>query len=139
MGAKVYAALGGDVASWAYWSSGYPVHALAQPVLADITSAMDFGIVLGAMLAAALAGKFAPAKQVPGKLLLVSVIGGLLLGYGARLAFGCNIDGMFAGIASGSLHGWLWMFAGFVGTWAGVWIRIWIGLDKPYRARTGRG
>jgi len=91
------------------------------------------------MLAAALAGKFAPAKQVPGKLLLVSVIGGLLLGYGARLAFGCNIDGMFAGIASGSLHGWLWMFAGFVGTWAGVWIRIWIGLDKPYRARTGRG
>lgn len=138
-GAKIYAALGGDVASWAYWSSGYPARALARPVLADTTSVMDFGIVLGAMLAAALAGKFAPAKQIPIRLLIASVVGGLLLGYGARLAFGCNIGGMFAGIASGSLHGWLWMFAGFAGTWAGVWIRIWSGLDKPYRSSTGRG
>lgn len=138
-GAKTYAALGGDVASWAYWSSGYPAQALARPVLADTTSIMDFGIVLGAMLAAALAGKFAPAKQIPFRLLLASVVGGLLLGYGARLAFGCNIGGMFAGIASGSLHGWLWMFAGFVGTWVGVWIRIWGGLDKPYRGSAGRG
>ena len=131
-GAKIYAALGGDPGQWAYWSSGYPALALQRPVLADVTSVMDFGIILGAMLAAALAGKFAPAKQIDTRLIAASVIGGLLLGYGARLAFGCNIGGMFAGIASGSLHGWLWMLSGFIGTWAGVRIRVWVGLDKPY-------
>ena len=131
-GAKIYSALGGDVSTWAYWSAGYPAQALQRPVLADVTSVMDFGIILGAMLAAALAGKFAPAKRIDGRLIAASVVGGLLLGYGARLAFGCNIGGMFSGIASGSLHGWLWMVAGFAGTWVGVRIRIWTGLDKPY-------
>jgi len=131
-GAKIFTALGGDVSTWPYWSGGYPALALQRPVLADVTSVMDFGIVLGAMLAAALAGKFAPAKRIDGKLIAASVVGGLLLGYGARLAFGCNIGGMFAGIASGSLHGWLWMLAGFIGTWVGVRIRVWTGLDKPY-------
>lgn len=131
-GAKIFTALGGDVSTWTYWSAGYPARALQRPVLADVTSVMDFGIILGAMLAAALAGKFAPAKRIDWRLVAASVVGGLLLGYGARLAFGCNIGGMFAGIASGSLHGWLWMLAGFAGTWVGVRIRIWTGLDKPY-------
>ena len=37
------------------------------------------------------------------------------MGYGARLAFGCNIGALFSGIASGSLHGWLWMAAALAG------------------------
>ncbi len=130
-GAKIFTALGGDVSHWAYWSSGYPARALNSSVLADVTSVMDFGIILGAVLAAGLAGSFAPAKQIRFKLVLTSVIGGLLLGYGARLAFGCNIGGMFGGIASGSLHGWLWLVAGFSGAIAGVYLRVWFGLDRP--------
>ena len=42
------------------------------------------------------------------------------MGYGARLAFGCNIGALFSGIASGSLHGWLWMAAALAGTALGV-------------------
>ncbi len=129
-GAKMATALGLDVSSWSYWSGGYPAKALHNSVLADATSVMDFGIILGALLAAALAGSFAPAKRIDGRLLLASVVGGLLLGYGARLAFGCNIGGMFAGIASGSLHGWLWLVAGFLGAMAGSRIRLLTGLDK---------
>ncbi|MGV8390964.1 YeeE/YedE thiosulfate transporter family protein, partial [Pseudomonas aeruginosa] len=49
-----------------------------------------------------------------------AVIGGLLLGYGARLAYGCNIGAYFSGIASGSLHGWLWLGAAFAGNSVGV-------------------
>ena len=43
----------------------------------------------------------------------------LLLGYGARLAYGCNIGAYFSGIASGSLHGWLWLVAAFAGNSVG--------------------
>ena len=54
---------------------------------------------------------------------MAAAIGGLLLGYGARLAFGCNIGAYFGGIASGSLHGWLWLVAAFAGNMLGVRLR----------------
>ena len=131
-GSKIWAALGGDPASWAYWSAAYPAKALASSVLADTTSVMNIGIVLGALLAAALAGKYAPAGKISRMRLLSAVLGGLLLGYGARLAFGCNIGALLGGIASGSLHGWLWLVAAFVGGIVGVRLRIYMKLDKAY-------
>jgi len=135
-GAKIWSALGGDISALSYWGGGYPARALASSVLADVTSVMNFGIILGATLAAGLAGSFAPAKKMPAKMLINAVIGGLLLGYGARLAFGCNIGALFSGIATGSLHGWLWLVAGFTGTIAGVHIRILTGMDRPLRRQT---
>jgi uncharacterized membrane protein YedE/YeeE len=130
-GAKIWNALGGDVASWSFWSSGYQAQALQQSVLADTTSLMDFGVILGAVLAAALAGRFAPDAKWKRFDVLTAVAGGLLMGYGARLAFGCNIGGMLAGIVSGSLHGWLWLLAGFAGAVVGVRLRILLKLDPP--------
>lgn len=132
-GTKIWNALGGDISSWQYWSGGYPARALNNSVLRDTTSIMNFGVIIGAMLAAALAGKFAPAKKIEGKLILISVIGGLLLGYGARLAFGCNIGALLGGISTGSLHGWLWLVAAFTGSILGIYIKIWMGIDKPIR------
>ena len=135
-GAKIWAAIGGDPGSWVYWSSGYPRESLNSSVLADTTSVMDFGIILGALLAAALAGKYAPAIRLPGRRLFSAVIGGLMLGYGARLSFGCNIGALVGGISSGSVHGWLWLVAGFCGGIVGVYIRIWLKLDKPMGVQT---
>lgn len=127
-GAKAYAAIGGDVASWPYWATPAQSAALNANVLRDITSVMDIGIVLGAMLAALLAGRFAPVWSISGKSLAAAVFGGLLLGYGARIAYGCNIGAYFSGIASGSLHGWLWLFAAFAGNIAGTRLRPLFGL-----------
>ena len=111
-GAKLFAALGIDVASWAYWTTPAQATALRSSVLMDVTSVMDFGIILGALMAAILAGKFAPVWKVSNRSLAAAVIGGILLGYGARIAYGCNIGAYFSGIASGSLHGWLWLVGG---------------------------
>ena len=122
-GAKWFAALGIDVASWSYWTAPAQANALKSSVLMDVTSVMDFGIILGALLAAILAGRFAPAWKVSGRSLAAAVIGGLLLGYGARIAYGCNIGAYFSGIASGSLHGWLWLVAAFLGNIAGTSLR----------------
>ncbi len=57
---------------------------------------------------------------VPMRSLAAAVIGGLAMGYGARLAFGCNIGALFSGIASTSLHGWLWTVYALAGTRIGV-------------------
>lgn len=134
-GTKFWQAMGGDITGWAYWNNPVAAQALNQSVLFDKTSIMDFGIILGAVLAAALAGKFAPEDRYKMKRIVSAVLGGLLLGYGARLAFGCNIGAMLGGIASGSLHGWLWLVSAFAGGVFGVYVRIWMGLDRPMGRR----
>ncbi|WP_162873842.1 YeeE/YedE thiosulfate transporter family protein, partial [Pseudomonas viridiflava] len=80
-GAKVASRLGVDVGSWVFWQSAANAKALAAPVLEDVTSVMDIGIMLGALLAAGLAGRFAPNLDIPTRSIVAAVIGGLLLGY----------------------------------------------------------
>ncbi|MCC6984671.1 MAG: YeeE/YedE family protein [Bauldia sp.] len=133
-GAKIASALGVPVAEWEFWTWPGQGEALRGSVLADVTSVMDFGIILGAALAAGLAGKFAPKAALPIGSALAAALGGVLMGYGARLSFGCNIGALFSGIASGSLHGWLWFGAAFVGSYVGIYARPFFGLDGLKRS-----
>ena len=128
-GAKAASVIGIDTASWAYWSTKANAAALAAPISQDVTSVMDIGIVLGAMLAAALAGRYAPVWRLPLRSVMAAVVGGLMLGYGARLAYGCNIGAYFSGILSGSLHGWLWLVMAFIGNIVGTRLRPLFGLE----------
>lgn len=124
--AKAAALLGWDPATSAFWAGRA---ALDRPLLADDTSVTNFGILLGAFAAAAAAGRFRPGFGVPARALAAAAVGGLLMGYGARLAYGCNIGALFSGIASGSLHGWLWLLAAVPGSLLGVRLRPLFGLD----------
>ena len=126
--AKIAAALGWDPATSPFWTAPFPRGALGASVFDDVTSVMNFGIIIGALTAAGLAGRFRPAAGVPLLSLAAALTGGLLMGYGARLAFGCNIGAFFSGVASTSLHGWLWIVCALVGTWAGVHLRPLFGL-----------
>jgi len=131
-GSKLLQSLGVDVAAWSYWG-GDKAAALQGPLLADATTLMNFGIVLGALVAAGVAGTFALHRRIPGRTAAAAVIGGLLMGYGARLAYGCNIGAYFGGIASFSLHGWLWGVLALGGTWVGLKLRPRFGLAVPRR------
>lgn len=128
-GAKIADTVGIPVATWEFWTWPAQAEALQSSVLADTVSVMNFGLILGAALAAALAGKFAPKAVVPLASFAAAALGGLLMGYGARLSFGCNIGALFSGIASGSVHGWLWFAAAFAGSTLGVFARPLFGLD----------
>jgi uncharacterized membrane protein YedE/YeeE len=129
-GAKLAAAGGLDVSTWQFWTWPFPKRALAGSVFENSTSLMNFGIIAGAFLAAALAGSFAPRIRVPWRSIIAAALGGLLMGYGARLAFGCNVGAYFSGIASGSLHGWLWFASALAGTYFGGLSRPLFGLSK---------
>lgn len=118
---------------WAFWVKN-PAP-LQQSIAQDITSVMDIGLVLGAMGAAAAAGKFAPIWKLPARSLAAAIVGGLLLGIGSRMAFGCNIGAYFSGILSGSLHAWLWVPAAFAGNAVGVGLRPLFGLANEKTPR----
>jgi uncharacterized membrane protein YedE/YeeE len=129
-GSKLAVAMGANVAAWPYWQVPANAAALQASILTDVTSVMDLGIVLGALAAAAMAGRFAPVWRVPSKSILAAVLGGLMLGYGARIAYGCNIGAYFSGIASSSVHGWVWFVAAFVGNALGTRLRPLFGLSS---------
>ncbi|KQV68300.1 YeeE/YedE family protein [Rhizobium sp. Root1220] len=135
-GAKGAQLIGIDPTAWAYWQTPANAKALADSVFADITSVMDFGIIAGAMLASSLAGRFAPSWDIPLRSVLAAIIGGLLLGYGARIAYGCNIGAYFSGISSGSLHGYLWAAAAFAGNIIGVRLRPYFFFERKILLRT---
>jgi uncharacterized protein len=129
-GAKAATALGFDLSHAAFWQWPGPKHALAESVLSDTSSLTNFGMLFGAMAAAAATKPFAAGAWPPIKSLMAAGIGGLLMGWGARLGFGCNIGAFVGGVASGSLHGWIWFLAALPGCLIGIRLRPLFGLSR---------
>ncbi|SDQ95142.1 YeeE/YedE family protein [Virgibacillus salinus] len=128
-GSKVAQFLGIDVASWGYWQ-GANAAVLESSIFMDSTTVLNLGVILGAFLASAAGGLFKFTK-INSKNVAAAVIGGLMLGYGARLAFGCNIGAYFGGIASFSLHGYIWGILALAGTFVALYLRPLFGLSVP--------
>lgn len=116
---------GVELSEWAYWQDQAKLKALKSPLYQDTTTVMDISLMFGALLAAAFAGRYAKPIQWkrPLRMTIGALIGGLMMGYGTRLAFGCNIGAYFSGIASFSVHGWIWFVFAFLGSIIGVKLR----------------
>ena len=122
-GAKSARTFGWEPGTDGFWSADFQRDALDASVFADVTSVMDFGIVVGALAAASLGGGFRPRFGPSPGALIAAALGGIAMGYGARIAFGCNVGAFFSGVASTSLHGWLWIAAALPGSWVGLKLR----------------
>ncbi len=129
-GGKIAGALGLDLAGHAFWQWPGPKRALADSVLSDTSSLTDLGMIFGAMAAAAAMRPFARTQWPPLGSLPAAALGGLLMGWGARVGFGCNIGAFVGGVASGSLHGWVWFAAALAGCAVGIRLRPWFGLSR---------
>jgi uncharacterized protein len=119
-------AMGVSLQGFPYWAD----YDFQRSLLSDVTTTTNVAIILGAMVSAGLAGKFSPAWRLSWRGALTAILGGLMMGYGGRMAFGCNIGAFFSGVVSGSLHGWLWLVCGFTGSILGTRVRKWLG-DGP--------
>jgi uncharacterized membrane protein YedE/YeeE len=128
-GAKGMAALGWDPSTSAFWSQGWTSGALERPVLSSSVSVSNIGILIGALAAGSLAGKVGPTWRIGWRPLAAAIVGGLMMGYGARLAYGCNIGAFFSGVASTSLHGWVWIAMALLGSVVGIRLRPLFHLD----------
>ncbi len=87
-------------------------------------SILNLGALAGALAAALLSREFAVRVAPPGELLKGGV-GGLLMGMGAVLAFGCNLGGFFSATSALSLSGLAMMLGLGVGTYAGLRYVLW--------------
>ena len=92
---------------WYYFAGDGAQATLNAGFLNNPDSWRNIGIIFGALLVVLLASQFKIKKIKSWKQVIAAVLGGLLMGYGARIGYGCNIGALFSGIASLSLSGWV--------------------------------
>src|SRR5690606_23148350 len=121
-GAKIASALGWSPVGDPFWGVAPHATRLAEPLLADTTSVTNIGLIYGAIAASRWNGT--PNIRLPSnRRLIAACIAGLLMGYASRMAFGCNVGAYLGGIASASVHGWVWFALAFAGSILGVRLR----------------
>lgn len=80
----------------------------------------NIGVLVGAMVAFLLAGRSNFNFNFRFKDGVYFIIGGFLMGFGARLANGCNIGAMFSSVINFSISGWVFTIALALGAIAGL-------------------
>lgn len=118
-GAWLFEAVGGSVDKWYYFSSEGAQAVLERGFLKDPGTMRNVGIIVGALFAAFAASGFKIKKIKSWKQVVAAILGGLLMGYGARIGFGCNIGALYSGIASLSVSGWVYGIFLFLGAIVG--------------------
>ncbi len=119
-GAKIFQVAGLNPVTWPYFiKSSELKKAIMIPILSNSGSICNIGIILGATLATLLASEFKIKKIKGKKQLFGAVLGGFLMGAGARLASGCNIAAFFSALSALSLTGWFYGLSAFAGAFIG--------------------
>ena len=87
-------------------------------------SLLNLGVLFGGLTAALLSREFAIRVPPRGEL-VKGVGGGLLMGVGAMLAFGCNVGGFFSAMSALSLSGFGMMLGLGLGAFLGLRYLLW--------------
>jgi uncharacterized membrane protein YedE/YeeE len=87
-------------------------------------SLLNLGVLFGGLAAALLSGEFAVRVPPRGEA-IKGAAGGLLMGAGAILAFGCNIGGFFSAVSALSLAGFGMMVGLGLGAFLGLRYLLW--------------
>ena len=104
-----------------------PAHVAATPYLAKLKPFLDWefalvvGLLLGAMLAARLAGAKPPGRTSTGRI-AEAIGGGFLLLFGARLAGGCTSGHGISGGLQLALSGWVFFMSIFASGMAAAFL-----------------
>ena len=125
LGAWILELIGIEPSSWYYFNiNSGDILLNGESFINNSYIVMNCAIILGALLGALWASEFKIRKIKNKKQLFFALAGGVLMGYGSRLSFGCNIGSYFSAIPSFSLHGWVFAMFMFVGAWIGSNILI---------------
>jgi len=120
-GAWAWQLVGGDPHSWAYYKEvqkGF--NAPGLHFFNDTGTLINLGLIAGALTATLLASQFKIKRLKSNRQIAAAIIGGLLMGFGARLSFGCNIGSLLSAVPAMSLHGWVYFVSMFAGGFLGA-------------------
>lgn len=115
-GGQLLQLFGVHAEEWGYFKI---IHLEGSP-LTRIDGMMILGM-FGGCFAAALWANNVKLRMPRSRIrIMQAIIGGIIAGFGARLAMGCNLTAFFTGIPQFSLHAWFFAIATAIGSWFGA-------------------
>ena len=118
-GAWVLEKLGFNPATWYYFSAYGNKLSPTETFLNNSFTVINIAVIAGVLLITLWNSEFKWKKIKSVKQFAFALGGGIIMGYGTRLSFGCNIGAFFSAIPSFSLHGWVYGIFMFAGAWIG--------------------
>lgn len=115
-GGHVMQWFGAHPEEWGY----FKVIGLQGTPLDRVDGMMIIGMLGGCLSAALWANNLKLRRPTHRFRIIQAIIGGIIAGFGARLAMGCNLAAFFTGIPQFSLHAWYFALATALGSYAGT-------------------
>jgi uncharacterized membrane protein YedE/YeeE len=113
--------------TWPY----YKLIGLDGSPLDRIDGVMVLGMFAGALAAALWANNVKLRVPRRKRRVVQALVGGIIAGFGARLAMGCNLAAFFTGIPQFSVHAWFFSLATAVGSYFGTRVALLPALRSP--------
>lgn len=128
LGGHILQWFGIDVADWAYFN----LISIEGTPISRTDGWIVIGMLVGALMMILISNSFKIRIPKQKRRLVQGFIGGIIAGFGARLALGCNLAAFFTGVPQFSFHAWIFMLMTAIGTYFGVKVvntKWWLG--KP--------
>ena len=115
-GGHILQFIGVDVSDWAYFQL---VH-LEGTTWSRPDGWIVWGMFIGALIMVLYSNSFKIRLPQQKRRYVQGLVGGIIAGFGARLALGCNLAAFFTGVPQFSIHSWIFIVATGIGTFFGA-------------------
>lgn len=116
LGGDILKLFGVDISGWEYYDM---VH-LKGTTWSRPDGWIVWGMFIGALMMVLLSNNFKIRLPQQKRRYVQGLVGGIIAGFGARLALGCNLAAFFTGVPQFSFHSWIFIVATGVGTFFGA-------------------
>lgn len=116
LGGDVLQLLGVDASAWQY----YQMVKLDGATWSRPDGWIVWGMFVGALIMVLLSNSFKIRLPQQKRRYVQGFVGGVIAGFGARLALGCNLAAFFTGVPQFSFHSWIFIVATGIGTFLGA-------------------
>lgn len=116
LGGHILQFLGVDISDWAYFDL---VH-MNGTTWTRTDGWIVWGMFIGAIITILLSSNFKIRIPKQKRRYVQGFVGGIIAGFGARLALGCNLAAFFTGVPQFSFHSWIFIVATAIGTFLGA-------------------
>ncbi|MBY0124161.1 selenium metabolism membrane protein YedE/FdhT [Bacillus sp. S/N-304-OC-R1] len=115
LGGHILMLFGVDISNWEY----FKLVTMNGSSFERTDGWIVWGMFIGAFITILLSNNFKIRIPKQKRRLFQGLIGGVIAGFGARLALGCNLAAFFTGVPQFSFHSWIFMIATAIGTYIG--------------------